>query len=372
MVSRLIAIGVLAAVLLGLLAYSQQRHERLKVSGFVEAYEIRVGSRIGGRVANVHVQEGDRVRRGAALVELEPFDLQNRLAESRGLLEQRRADLEKLTRGNRPEEILQAHERYLQLTAVLKKLKNGPREQEIKAAEADVEQAEAQVTLARQHHQRAEELRAKQAISQEELDQRVSELRVAQATQDARQEQLELLQAGTRPEDIEEAEARLREAEQAWKLMQAGFRAEDQAQAASAVAAAEASLAAIETQLAELSITAPVDGLIEAVELRPGDLVGANTPAISLMDTTALWIRAYVPENHLNLAVGQKLAITVDSFPGRSFQGHVSFISRQAEFTPGNVQTPEDRSKQVFRVKVLLDEGLEELRPGMSADVWLE
>ena len=101
-------------------------------------------------------------------------------------------------------------------------------------------------------------------------------------------------------------------------------------------------------------------------------MAAANAPALSLMDLGNLWVRAYVPENHLNLQNGQKLSVTVDSFPGRKFAGHVSFVARQAEFTPNNVQTPEERSKQVFRVKVTLDEGLDVLRPGMAADVWLE
>ena len=90
------------------------------------------------------------------------------------------------------------------------------------------------------------------------------------------------------------------------------------------------------------------------------------------MDGERLWVRAYVPENHLNIQMGHKVWVTVDSFPQRRFAGHVSFVSRQAEFTPGNVQTPEERSKQVFRIKVLLDEGTNVLRPGMAADVWLE
>jgi multidrug resistance efflux pump len=90
------------------------------------------------------------------------------------------------------------------------------------------------------------------------------------------------------------------------------------------------------------------------------------------MDTSELWVRAYLPENHLDVQVGQKVAVSVDSFPGRRFDAHISYVARQAEFTPGNVQTPEERSKQVFRIKVTLDSGLQELRPGMAADVWLE
>ena len=107
------------------------------------------------------------------------------------------------------------------------------------------------------------------------------------------------------------------------------------------------------------------------IDLQPGDLVAPNAPVLSLLDTGHLWVRAYVPENRLDIQVGQKVPITVDSFPGKTFSGHISFISRQAEFTPNNVQTPEERSKQVFRIKVEIDEGRDVLRPGMTADVVL-
>lgn len=90
------------------------------------------------------------------------------------------------------------------------------------------------------------------------------------------------------------------------------------------------------------------------------------------MDNSRLWVRAYVPQNRVGLRLGQKLRVTVDSFGDEPFVGEIIFISRQAEFTPSNVQTPEERSKQVFRIKVALKKGLEKLRPGMTVDVWLE
>ena len=109
--------------------------------------------------------------------------------------------------------------------------------------------------------------------------------------------------------------------------------------------------------------------MVVGVELQRGDMISPNAPVLSLLDTSHLWVRAYIPENRMNVQPGNKVAITVDSFPDRTFGGHISFISREAEFTPNNVQTPEERSKQVFRIKATLDEGLDVLRPGMAADV---
>jgi multidrug resistance efflux pump len=121
-----------------------------------------------------------------------------------------------------------------------------------------------------------------------------------------------------------------------------------------------------------LTITAPANATIEALDLQPGDLVAAGAPVLSLVDHTRLWVRAYVPENRLNFQIGHKTVVTLDSFPGVRFPAEVTYIARQGEFTPSNVQTPEERTKQVFRIKVTITERAKDLRPGMIADVWLE
>jgi HlyD family secretion protein len=354
------------------LASSQWQPPPRKVSGFIEANEIRVGSRVGGRVLKVFVEEGQPVKKDKPLVSLEPYDLEEQLAQSQAILAARQAELDKLKCGNRPLEIAQAEERSKQLAAVLKKLEKGPREQEIRSAEASLQQADALLKLAQEKKGRMDALIAKNAGTREDLDQANSELKVAQTTQKVRQAELDLLNAGTRPEEIEEAQARLKEAQLAWELLREGYRREEITAAEAAVKAAEAAVAVFKRQLAELTILSPVDGFVEAVELEPGDLVGANSPTVSLLDSSELWVRAYVPENQMGIKIGHKVAVTIDSFPGREFAGHVSYIARQAEFTPGNVQTAEDRSKQVFRIKVLMDDGLKELRAGMSADIWLD
>lgn len=372
MIKRVIAFAAALIVLIAALWLSQRDEPALKVSGFVEADEIRVGSRVGGRVKSVHVDEGQQVKRGDLLVELEPFDLLERQSELRSSLAQSQANLDRLRTGFRPEQVAQAKARVDQFAAHLTKLTNGPRKEEIDAATAELELAESELELATIRHQRAETLVGRLAVSREEYDEATTQLRVARSRHQVKESALKLLTEGTRPEDIAEARAQLEEAREAWKLMKNGYRAEDIAEATAAVNASKAAEKVIERQLDELRITAPGNGMIEAVELQPGDLVGINTPVISIMDTSRLWIRAYVPENRLNLKIGEMVPIGVDSFPGEKFTGRITFVARQAEFTPGNVQTPEERSKQVFRIKVDLVEGLDRLRPGMSADVWLD
>jgi multidrug resistance efflux pump len=311
-----IAVIVMGAALL----WSQRRTTVPKVSGFIEADEIRVGSRVGGRIAQVKVREGQAVKTGDLLIELEAFDLNERRAEAAALLEAKKQDA--------------------------LRLKNGPRPQEIAAAEARLRQAQADVEVTTATERRMRASYESKATSTDELEKSIGAAKVASATRDVRQQELELLKIGTREEEIVAAQR--------------------------AVDAAAAEVAALEKQIAELVVKAPVDGVIQAVELRPGDLIAANAPALTITDTSVLWVRAYVPENRLNLVIGEKVDISVDSFAGRKFKAHISFVSSQAEFTPNNVQTPEERSKQVFRIKAELDEGLDVLRAGMAADVWLK
>lgn len=370
MIKRVVGIIVVAAVLMGLLIYSQHRMEPLHVSGFVEAHEIRIGSRVGGRVDRVHVEEGDVVKRGQLLIQLEPFQLQELLAQARSQLAQAKAVHEKVRTGFRVEEIAQARAPFEQLSATVERLVNGPRVEDIAAAQAQFELADSELALAKLKHRRVEELFGKKATTQEEMDQANTELRVARSTADAQRELLAKLKNGTRPEELAEARAQMEEARQLWTLKKNGSRTEEIAEAEAAVKTAEAGMRAIERQIEELGVKAPIDGAIEAIDLQPGDLVGANAPVISVMDLSQLWVRAYLPENKLAVKIGDPVEVAVDSYPGERFAGRITFVSRQAEFTPGNVQTPEERSKQVFRIKVMLEAGRDRLRPGMAADVW--
>jgi HlyD family secretion protein len=372
MLRRLIAISMAILFLAGLITYSQYRQQPNRVSGYVEADEIRVGSRVGGRVQAVRVEEGERVEQGQILVELEPYDLLQREREALQTLTALDAVYRRLVAGLRPEEIAQAKARHDQFKARLDLLEAGPREQEIEVARGRLLVAEAEQTLAKQNYKRNAELVQNQAISREDFDEVSEELNAAQAMVVVRKEELELLKIGTREEEKREAGARVEEAHQAWQLATSGYREQDIEQARAARDAAEAALDVIREQKKELTITCPIDGVIEALDLQQGDLVPAGAPVLSVMDDSRMWVRAYIPENRVGLQVGQQLWVTVDSFGDARFRGEITFISRQAEFTPSNVQTPEERSKQVFRVKVALREGLEKLRPGMTADVWLD
>lgn len=320
MFTRLLILAVIVAGFAAALLYSQRQTGPYKVSGVVEADEIRVGSRVGGRVKAVQAAEGSRVKAGDVLVTLEAFDLPDRRAE--------------------------ADARCRQLEAQLQKLEKGPRPQEVAAAKDRLDAAKAQAELAKLTFDRTKRLVAENNASVDQLDRATNDLKAAEANANALEQEVGLLVEGSRKEDIAAARASLE--------------------------ATKAALAIIDRQIEELSVRSPVDGVVEALDLQPGDLVASNAPVLSIMDTRAMWIRAYVPEGRLQLEVGHPLKVTLDSFPGEALTGRLTFVARQGEFTPGNVQTPEERSKQVFRIKVALEGATDRLRPGMAGDVWLE
>lgn len=364
---------VVAAGIIGWLAWQQTLQQSFVVSGFLEADQIRVGSRVGGRVADVSAREGDRVPAGASLFEIQAYDLAERLAEAQAVLAARQAEHRRLTAGFRKPEIEQARAKRDAAKAALDRLIAGPRPQEIDIARENLNRAKADLALAESEHARLVRLKEQEQAAPTEFDRAIRGLRSAQAQVAAAAKQLELLTEGTRKEDIAEARAILAEASQALALLEQGFREEDIAAAAAQAAAAAARVAAIRVQLDELTVRSPCDCVVETIDLRSGDLVSANAPSVSLLDLSSLWVRAYVPEDRLGVVrLGQSVPIVVDSFPGERFTGRITFISQEAEFTPRNVQTPEERSKQVFRIKVTLDaEGRDRLRVGMGADVLL-
>ena len=222
---KLVVIAVVAAAgIIGWLYWDQHRPQPLVVSGFIEADQIRVGSRVGGRVAEVKVVEGQRVKAGKALFRVEPFDLQEQLKQAQADLAAARAEYDRLKAGFRKEEIEQARAKRDRAKAVLEKLVAGPRPEEIKITEEDLKRAEASQQFAKSEYDRLNKLREEGRAAQIEFDQAMRQFKVSQAEMGAAQQRLALLQAGTRKEEIAEARAALAETDEALKLMEVGYR----------------------------------------------------------------------------------------------------------------------------------------------------
>ncbi len=367
-----VAAVVLVAVIWGVFAWLAHR-DRYVYSGTIETREIQIGSKIGGRVTAVHVEEGQLVKRGTVLVEFECDELKAQLSQAQAKVEQAQADLDKMLRGNRPEEIAEANATARAQQAALDAARNGPRIQEIDQAQADYAAATADAANAEIFYKRMEKLVATDTISRQQFDDaREKRDAAAQRAESARQH-LVLLQAGTRPEDLRAAEDNYKQAEAAAVLAHKGFRREDIESARGRFAEAQGSVAELDARLREAELTAPSDAVVEVVSVRPGDLVPAGRIVMTMLEASQLWVKVYIPETDLaHVRLGQHATVQVDSFGNRAFEGHVGQIASQAEFLPRNVQTKSDREHEVFGVKVYVDNAQQILKSGMSATVRLE
>jgi HlyD family secretion protein len=359
-------------VLLGLAGYGgyavYEARRPYEWSGTVEARTISVGSRAGGRVKEVLVREGDEVKAGQPLLTLELGDLDAQRLQAQGTLEQAQATLEKLQAGARPEEIEEAKARASTAVAALDEARNGARREQVQGAEARLVAAQVTLDKAQLDVDRARKLISTGAIAQSEADTAESALRGAVALRDASKKTLEELKNGSRNEEIAQASARADEARASARLVVAGTRVEDLKVAAATVEAAQGKLDQIKVLLDELTIRASRPSRVEALDLRPGDILAPNATAATLLEADELYVRIYVPETRLGrIHVGDVVPVTVDSFPGRAFQGVVEHINDVGEYSPRNLQTADERADQVFATRVGLREGRTELRAGMAA-----
>ena len=360
-------IALLAAGTYGGFRWYEQR-QPYEWSGTVEARTISVGSRTGGRVKEVLAREGDRVNAGAPLVVLEAGDLNAQKLAAEGAVEQARANLDRLEKGARPEEIEEAKARSQNAAAALQESIAGSRSEEIAAANARLVALQVQLDKAELDEHRVRRLFDSGSVSQAELDNSESALRGAVAQRDAQAKVLEELQHGARREQVAQAAARAKEALANEKLVVAGSRVEDIRAARGALLGAEGKLQQIGVMLDELTVKAPRPARIEALDLRPGDIVAPNATAATLLEDGELYVRIYVPETQIGrVRVGLIAPITVDSFPGRTFEGIVEHINVVGEYSPRNLQTADERADQVFAARVGIKSGEDDLRAGMAA-----
>jgi len=331
----------------------------LQGSGTVEARNIRVGSKIGGRIDKVLVREGDWVQPGQVLIAFDDKELQ-------ASLEQSRANAEKARRGFRPEEIAEARANAAQAKAEYELRKNGYRQEDIASAQAELDRAKAEEVRTHLDDDRYEALAKKDLVSRQQRDSAEASWKVSVALRQDAQHKLEELQRGFRPEEIASAEAHYHQTQAALEMVERGNRREDVQLAAAAYEYDQA-------RFRERQVVAPAAALVEVLDVRPGDIIAPNTPVATLLEKDQIYVRIYIPETEFGrLKVGQKAELSVDSFPKKVFDGEVEQINQQAEFIPRNVQTREERVHQVFGVKIRISDPEGKVLAGMSANVRLK
>jgi multidrug resistance efflux pump len=344
----------------------------LVFSGTVETREIRVGSKVGGRVAQILVVEGQQVTSGQPLVKIDISELEAQQRQVEARIAQTEARLTRLLNGARPEEKAQATAATAAARASLDAIRNWPRPEEVAQARSAVAASQAELNNAESAFARAARLHTNGDISQQEYEAARFQRDTLAARHDADTKRLELMLNGSRPEDVRAAEERYRQAQESERLVRAGARSEEIADARAQVREAKELLAQLRIQINEGEVRSPADARVEVLSLRPGDLLTPNQPVARLLETSELWIRIYVPEPQLGLVrVGQKTSVKIDTFPDRSFSGVIDQINAQGEFTPRNVQSRSERNHQVFGVKVRVDNPEGVIKSGMAADVTL-
>lgn len=322
---RLMAIGILAAsVLVAIVLWRNVRRPaspaRLLLYGNIDLREVDLPFNETERIAEVLVQEGDRVHAGQLVARLDTARLAPQVAQAAALVAAQRQVVLRLHHGNRPEEVAEAR--------------------------ADLASAQADADNARDHYDRLRPLAAQHVVSQQDLDNAKSALDMAQAKLAMNEKALQLEEVGPRREDVAQAEAQL--------------------------SADEAELALLRRHLVDASLLAPTNAVVEARLMEPGEIASPEKPVLSLAITDPKWVRAYVSEPNLGrVRPGMAASITVDAFENREFPGWVGFVSPVAEFTPKDVQTEALRPSLVYEVRVFVRDSLDVLRLGMPATVTL-
>jgi HlyD family secretion protein len=358
--------------------------DRLRASGRIEITEVSVGSKVTGRLADLQVQEGTQVRAGQLLARLEGEDLEAQLRQARATQQSGQARLaqSRIVLETEPalvrSQIRQAEEALRAADERLAMLRSGSRTQEIEEGRANLRQAQARLELTKVTHDRYRALAAEGALARQDVDRAESDFRAAEAGMQAARERLGLLEEGPRRQDIRAAEADRDRAAAARDAARASassldVRQQDVRVAEAAVRESEAVIRRLETQVAELEVFAPLDATVLTKVVEAGEVVPAGKTLLVLGDLEHPWIKIYVPETSLGkVQLGAKAKVFVDSFPDRPFNGAVSWIADQAEFTPKNVQTQEERVNLVYAVKVTIADAERRLKAGMPADAVVE
>jgi len=317
----IVAAVAVAAAFYPRLFRKAQDTNTLRLSGNIEAHESVVGFKVQGRISELPVQEGQWVDAGALLARLDGDDYRRQAEMDEAALRVQRAQL------------------ALGLA--------GTRRQDLEAAQQSLNDAKADLEQKKLDYDRAETLFRERVGSQQERDQADTNLKRAQATYRRAQEMYDEAREGTRREQLTVDRA--------------------------AVVQAEEKLRVSKLNVEYTVLRAPLSGVVVVRDAELGEVVAPNTPVATIADLDHVWLRAYVSETDLaRVRWGQEVTVRTDTFPGKSYRGHISFISDQAEFTPKSVQTFKERVTLVYRIKIDVENPNHELKPGMPADATIE
>jgi HlyD family secretion protein len=377
----------------------------IEASGTIEAEEVVVASEFGGRVEEILADEGDDVEAGQELIHLDTQLLEAQIGQAEAAVSAAQANLARVEAGARPGEIATA--KALVNQAIVARdgaeaawkntlaLRNNPQQlnAQIDEARAQVELAERGVVQAQVQQQTVVIQRDAYAgagddaskTSYAALDQQVraaeAAVAIAEETLAGAQTQLEnLVQMRDNPVSLntavnqtraqyDDAAAAVGVAQASLDALSAGPTPEQVAVAQAQVSQAEAALGILAVQLEKMALHSPLSGLVSNRSINVGETASAGATLMTVANLDEVKLTVYIPENRYGrIRLGQEVHVQVDSFPGETYEGQVIYVSSEAEFTPRNVQTKEERVNTVFAVKILIPNPQHDLKPGMPAD----
>lgn len=345
----------------------------MRLSGVVEIQEVRLGPKVGGRIYEVLVREGEEVSAGKKLLVLEIPEWVAQQNQWKAKLEAAQAELDKAENGFREEEKKATKAMAQAAEARYNRIFQGWREEEKRQAESEWKSAEAERKQTEQEFARVSELYRMRSVARAEYDVVLSSRDQARGRAEAAKAKHEMYQKGSRPEDVAEAKAMWDQALAKVEEMEAGTRYEDKKLALARVGEARAKLAEIDVYVNEAILRAPEKlgkARVEVISVRPGDIVAANQPVVRVLRTEDWWVKVFVPETKLgHVRDHQEVEVYLDTFPGKPFKGVVEQIANVSEFTPRNVQSLEERRNQVFAVKIRIENAEGKFHAGMAAEV---
>ena len=383
MKKRIIPVLIILAAAAAVYAYvgmGKKTDNRILVSGNIELNEVNIAFKTAGRLVERAVDEGDAVKKGQVVARLDRDQLvaqreresaalqstQSQLAQAQTAVEWQRAtlaaDLEQ-----RRADLASNESRLLEL-------KNGARPQEKQEAHAAVDAAQSEFDRAQRDWERAQTLHKNDDISTSQFDQFRSRWQSAEAALKQAKERMAMIEAGPRAEVVEAAASQVQKARGAVKTAEANAlelrrREQEIATRHAEIDRARAALALIDSQLADTIAASPVDGVVLVKAADTGEVLAPGSTIMTVGDIDHPWLRGYVNETDLGkVKIGSKVKVTTDTYPGKVYNGRVTFISSEAEFTPKQIQTEQERVKLVYRVKIEVENPNRELKSNMPAD----
>jgi len=290
---------------------------RIEASGNIEATNIIVSSQVSGKVIQVLKDEGTRVNNGDTVIIIDTETYELKLAEA------------------------MATQDFAQAQYNL--LKKGARDEDINQAEENLNQAQISFELAEKDKQRMENLYESKSITKKQFDDAIANYDISLAKLNSAKENFQKIKNLSRPEELMQAKANLDKA--------------------------LANVNLIQKHLSDCYVTSPSSGFITKKFIEAGETAGMMSSLFQVADLSSVELVIYIPETELGkIKLNQQAEISVDTFPEKNFEGKVFYISPEAEFTPKNIQTQEERTKLVFAVRIKIDNPDFELKDGMPAD----